>query len=756
MVGGQSRPATHRRPDSPGAVTNGKHEKVLSWLHHLLRHRIDIGVFGRCAGPPKAPPAPQFFTLNLPAGVSLVSAPLNTGQDLAINEFQGLPAQSSLFYGWNPNGQKWVPGDQTPAGLGGGYWVYSQTPTTLVVQGQPYGGLVAVSKRVEPGWHLFGVPFQEGIAWKDFHFHISGNPVGIETAVALGWVDPDVITVQGSQVHHQTTGQPLQPGVAYWIRTLVPLQLRAERRAGTSSAVVSNSSVVFLNPDEARSTRSGPESKSLSAQATDSDGESTGAKVMGWLGAIAEFLAEVAKGALAVAEGNLPAAGFDWAGGTFSLIEYGLKSGTESTDTSQLDSMDGKLDNLVVSVDGISNQLTNLNNSVNGLTSYIQYQNDLGVNLMGNIQTWLNDYYLDQSQPGPQSRNWARWYLAGCTIVPDNPNLPPGCPQVDNPVTAASQANFNANYMQNPGKTSKNTDDFPLWWANSVIGNTVNGVSPYVIDGTKASDFEGQIYTALTTSPGSKANALYSYMQYVLSVSGCATDVTAAGCDLNTQVYQPVEAFFVKVIGYQTHLAGAVTEASTTIGAQSASHGSDGLSYIAGVDQRINEEVAVFLGVAEQIALLRAADDTMDWNNFGAADAGILLARADFLAMQLGRQKDPTNPATVNLTPPWPASGVVGRVFYVNGEPLISGPRSVSQAGASNVSLQLSEVAAKSQVAGIWPYLLWKSASGTATGTQNNLWTVQRLQARQFPHRLLLGIEQRPRAVRSQSGCRRL
>jgi hypothetical protein len=35
-------------------------------------------------------PPPQYFTLSLPAGVSLVSAPLNTGQTVAQGQFQGL------------------------------------------------------------------------------------------------------------------------------------------------------------------------------------------------------------------------------------------------------------------------------------------------------------------------------------------------------------------------------------------------------------------------------------------------------------------------------------------------------------------------------------------------------------------------------------------------------------------------------------------------------------------------------------------
>src|SRR5271166_2624923 len=56
---------------------------------------IAVIAFASCATAQDTPPVtaapPQYFTLNLPAGVSLISAPLNTGQALARDEFLGLP-----------------------------------------------------------------------------------------------------------------------------------------------------------------------------------------------------------------------------------------------------------------------------------------------------------------------------------------------------------------------------------------------------------------------------------------------------------------------------------------------------------------------------------------------------------------------------------------------------------------------------------------------------------------------------------------
>src|SRR5664279_5397800 len=99
---------------------------------------------------PAAGVAPQYYTLNLQAGTSLISAPLNSGQALARDTFQGLPPDWPLFWGWNSASQSWLTGDQAPMTLTGGFEVYVPTPTTVVVAGQPYDSVPSVTARIYP------------------------------------------------------------------------------------------------------------------------------------------------------------------------------------------------------------------------------------------------------------------------------------------------------------------------------------------------------------------------------------------------------------------------------------------------------------------------------------------------------------------------------------------------------------------------------------------------------------------------------
>ncbi len=692
---------------------------------------ITIGIviaLGCSATAQNAPPvaSPQFFTLNLPAGVSLISSPLDTGQGLARDAFQGLPPQYPLFFGWNPDSQEWVSGDLVPASIGGGYWIYLPIPATLVVAGQPYSYFTSLTTHVEPGWHLFGVPFQEGIGWNDFHLYASGNPIGLNEAVNLGWIDPNVITVQGSVVQDQTPGQSLVPGVAYWVHTLVPLELRAERPAAATPAVVPD-----VAPDALPS-----QPQLAGAQASSSSGQSTATTVMGWLGAIASFLADAAKGAVQISEGNFAGAGFEFATGTFGLVEYGLGEATPPTD--QFTQMDAKLDTLITDVASISSQLTTVEGQISGLQNWITSDTLLGTPL-ANSEVWLGLYLQDPRSD--KSRQWARWKLAGC----DTGNLLVAvCPETANPVTPASYKAFQANYIQHPNSTTNSDDDFPLWWSYSVVGGQ-NGVNQWVVNGSTVDALEKFIFHGLTDSQGTSQNGLYAYMEYVFSRSGCTSDVSASGCDLFDQVYLPVETYFSRAIGDQAQLVEAQAEALGVLGekytavnpgmGQSAAN-----DLMAQTNLYLNAETEAFLRVAEQIALYRAADGTKDWNNFGSSDAGQLLARADFVAAQLAGQNYQTTPPAGYVNPPWPSSGVVGRVFYMIDEGSLQSSETrgvctgtvASQAFCGSPAAQISEdVTSYRTPTGDWPYLSWQtSGSGTSavqTGSVNTQWKVQRI-----------------------------
>lgn len=691
---------------------------------------------------PPAAPAPQYYTLSLPPGASLISSPLDTGTGPAVDAFLGLPSQYPLFFGWSSASQAWISSADAPAGLAHGFWVYLPTPATLVVAGQPFSAFTSVNTPLEPGWHLFGVPFEEGVGWTDFKLYASGNPISLDTAINIGWIDSQVTTMQGSELQYQTVGQPLLPGMAYWVHTTVPLRLRADRQPSSASATDPSSSPTPL----VRAHSSG--------NSTGSSGDSTGSTVMGWLSSIGQFLGDVAEGAAAATEGNWAEANFDWAGGAFGLIEYGLNPGAPNS-SSQLTTMETQLDGLIGDVGALQNQMADLNNSITGLTQYIYSTNALGANLK-NAETWLQSYYADQTQT-LQSRNWARWYLAGCIPQGANPVYPASCPEASNPVTQSNLGLFQKNFITNPGFTNLPagqltvaSDDFPLWWAYAVLGNQ-SLVPAYMVNGTKASDFVKEIHTGLTNSSAGP-NALMAYMQWVFSQDAkCNSDVSnstpGASCDLFNDIYLPTEAYFVQVLGDQTQLAEAVVEAdnvlaekfpNTSTYTNAASLYMDGPG---GVNQQVNDEVEAFLEVAEQIALYRAADGTQDWNTFGSSDAGQLLARADFVAAQLGRQPDTSNP---NLTPPWPASGVVGRVFYTIAEPTLEANQtrgvcsyvSANQANCPDPQAQISEnISSNKTLTGNWPYLLWStSGSGTsATGTPNTQWKTQRLTPLSLP-----------------------
>lgn len=704
---------------------------------------------------PAAGAPPQYFTLNLPAGTSLISSPLNSGQVLARDAFLGLPSDWPLFWGWNSASQSWLTGDQAPMTLTGGYEVYLQTPTTVVVEGQPYNSISSATRHIHPGWHLFGVPFIGGISWKDFKLYASGNPIGIETAVEMGWVDPKVITTQGSQVQYHVNGEPFQPGAAYWIKTNVPLDMRVEGSAPATTAAGSEDGIKTAAPADLRTgptalsepgVTTPPTSYALMVQATAASGGSSSGKTMGWLAAIFQTLAEVAKGVAAFAEGNVVAGVADISAGTFGLIEHGLAT-TGDDSTTDLTQIDSKLDSLIGNVGALSSQITGMDNKVDALVAFEKNNAKLGTPL-SDAETWLNDYYTDHSKT-TQSREWARWTLAGC----DTSGLT--CPSAGNPVTAASYQAFKTNYIQqsaNPKlEPGFSTDNFPLFWAYSVIGHQKGDTPAYNIGGTTADSFVTEIYQGLTDDMGQSTNGLTAYMQTVFANSACVNDVTYPSCNLYDDVYSYVEDYFGKAIGYQTQLVSAVAESWNVLGQHNPAWANGGKTYMAGVNQKVNREAEAFLQVAEQIALYRAADGTEDWGNFANTDAAKLLARADFVVARLAGANYLAPATPGNYNPPWPSSGIVGRVFYVNGEKVLSGTRgvcintSMAATVCTNPVFQIGETVPLNPdnngmispiwgnssnpgaATGGWPYLQWNTSSSPAVGTATAQWTIQRL-----------------------------
>ncbi len=678
---------------------------------------------------------PQYFTLNLPAGVSLVSSPLNTGKALARDAFLGLPPKWPFFLGWDPNAQEWVNGDQAPMSPSGGYWVFAPTPMALVVAGQPYGPLQAMTSHAEPGWHLFGVPFAEGIYWKDFKLYASSSPVSLGTAVEMGWIDADVSSLQGSTIISHAAGKPFQPGWAYWIKTNIPLDVRAERLNGPAMAAAPGAR------DEAEALAGG-----------------TSSSVMGWLGSVSESLVDVAKGAAQIAEGHIVAGLFEFAAGGFGLIEHALGGGESGSDiAADLSQIEGKLDTLIANVSAIDDKLTAMEAQISGLKSYLDSQAKLG-QPVAQADVWLDQFYANPYLT-LQSLTWARWALAGC----DGQST---CPDVDKEVTADKYQRFAASFatQATPGvplspsvEPNSASDNFPVWWAYGVIGNQAGGKPTYTNAGTTAWEFEDTIYHGLTDDMGRSTNALMSYMEYLVSQqSACLVDISDPGCDLFGGVYQPLELFFVKAIGTQAQLVSAQVEAWNVLGARKpASYGNGGKNLMINFNQNLNQEAEAFLQVVEQLALYRAADGRQDWGNFGSTDAGQALARADFLVAQLAGTNYLAPGTAGNFNPPWPSSAVVGRVFYVDGEPALASTStrnvclSASGAFCATPVFQVGEFLPVDQngvatrmggekniaggATGDWPYLKWSVSSGDLLGAVTREWTVQRLKPWNLP-----------------------
>lgn len=496
--------------------------------------------------------------------------------------------------------------------------------------------------------------------------------------------------------------------------------------------------------------------------------ESTGSKVLSWFALAADTLYDVALGIASLAEHNPLAAGAEFTAAGLGIVGKILEDGGgDATDTQaqQLTNISTQLDTLTVNVNALSTQLTQVISMIDGLGDSFTVLVNLNAPIK-NAENWLTAYSTGQ-YGDMKSREWARWYLAGC-----DPTLVSSCPATANPVTAARMNTFSNLYMKNPGPTFAMTDvkdNFPRWWSQSVVGNNTINSANYAIGGFLAADLVTQLYEGITDNKGTPQNALLSYMNYLIALgsNNCSVDITDPGCDLNTNVYQPLESYFAYLVSLQTQLVMAQSEAYLTL-AQIEVKASpvlinieDTANYLAHKDLmagfaiQLNEEAEVFLQVAEEIALYRAADGRTDWSNFAATDAGKLLARADFSVAQLAGKNyrtASTIPAfTVGyVNPPWPSSGIVGRVFYANGEQMPTGTRMLamdSTVGAQyqpNQSLSEDDTSKRAVTGVLQPYLLWTrsvDAKGAVTmiGTANTQWSVRRLVAQ--PITLPIGLD---------------
>jgi hypothetical protein len=682
-------------------------------------------------GSPVAPAAPTIgdsgdlqtvpYILNLPAGINLISAPFDAGSGPAIEAFEGIEPGWPLFFEWDSSSQRFLGPEDSMLGLGAGYWYYAPAPTTLLIRGKPYSALTHLTKDITPGWHLFGVPFTEGIDWSGFHLYASGNPIGLETARDLGWISSDILTMQGSSWQTHEAGMPFEPGLAYWIKTTVPLSIRATppsivSAVGGPTPVMDS---VFTNI----------------VKVIDNKNNliKTGADILG---------------------GKLKTGLSSGAGAVFALANMAVSAYRYNNIMNDLNAMDDKVDELLTDMKAVQGQLTEIERQLSYLTSWIQSEQTLGVHVTA-ARSWIETYYSDPTIP--KSYNWALWLLAGCDVTAitcesgacvGGSSAGAACTDVrdcyscTNTVTDTSLQAFTDNHVtkQNVDPPAVADDNFYLWWAYSVLQEST--LPPFLINGNNAKAIVNNIHNGMVPQKPTDINGLQEYMKEVFNNSTCAKDVTA--CDLYSQVYLPLEAYFQEAITDQITLAQAIVESYAELASfyetapihsgNPTAHDSDVNVYMTGFQQKLAEEAESFVEVAEQIALYRAADGRFDWSSFNTSDAAQVLARADFMAARL------VSSATGK---PWPwPPGVTGRIFYTESQLPLNIPHNACPPGDAYNCTTLTEVAPPPQdfnckqnadypnecfLTGDWPYLQWHLESGVAIGVPTTTWKVRRL-----------------------------
>jgi hypothetical protein len=406
----------------------------------------------------------------------------------------------------------------------------------------------------------------------------------------------------------------------------------------------------------------------------------------------------------------------------------------------ELNTMDGKVDQLLVDMGAVQNQLANIERQITGLEKWIEGEAALGTHV-SDAETWIAQYFSNQANPG-KSYNWALWLLAGCDPAADT---------CGGTVTDATIQAFNEDYYTAsaaiPPKDPPTlaTDNFYLWWAYNV--NQQATVTPYTVNGNTADTIIKQLHLGMVPEKPTDTNGLLAYMGYVFSSSACATDVTAGGCDLYSQVYLPVEAYFQEVITNQITLVQAMVESYAELASfYETNHASNAYDtyvsvYMSDFQKMLSEEAESFVEVAEQIALYRAADGRFDWSSFNTSDAAQLLSRADFLAAML--VNSPTGKPW-----PWPP-GVTGRIFYTEQPKGVPGSTTVHSACQGTSCTTLTEIVPMPQdlacyadsnypgqclLYSDWPYLQWSAPDGSnvVTGTPTFTWKIRRLTPRQM------------------------
>ncbi|MCS7300081.1 MAG: hypothetical protein NZ556_00800 [Fimbriimonadales bacterium] len=170
--------------------------------------------------------AASSFTLNLPAGLHMISLPLRPYQtDMA--QLLNLPASQLRLANWRQErfDYAYYPATPPPA-PGVGYFLQLSSPLNRTVQGEPPPTDRPFAIPLQPGWNLVGTPFNQAVPLGSLQvIHQFDSPVSWETATeSVGGAPPlvgaAVWTLGATGTYVRAT--QLEPGRAYWIRVLRP------------------------------------------------------------------------------------------------------------------------------------------------------------------------------------------------------------------------------------------------------------------------------------------------------------------------------------------------------------------------------------------------------------------------------------------------------------------------------------------------------------------------------------------------------
>ncbi len=157
----------------------------------------------------------ETVTLQLSAGISLISLPVWTASGTLSDIFPNLPAGARVWV-WNANDQEFVEGFDQSLPLGHGCVLYLPAAADITVSGF-HNDATSVSVDLSDGWNLVGVPYTVPLPRSAQSVYAEYAPTPFEDAVAEGAIGNTVFAADNNGYRTVDAGDSFQPMQAYWI-----------------------------------------------------------------------------------------------------------------------------------------------------------------------------------------------------------------------------------------------------------------------------------------------------------------------------------------------------------------------------------------------------------------------------------------------------------------------------------------------------------------------------------------------------------